>query len=335
MTAIDYELELVEEAVFLALRGHPRQGGFRRQRDRAYEVRDPEAREATFRKLHGEWFDQLGLARPIVQALEERPSIAAATQGCRVGRARAREEEGAELFVRPAAAGAGEPELRWVVVRLRPEALSLPERLVQFLRHEFLHIADMLDPHFGYEPHLPPAVAGPAHERLLQDRYRALWDATIDGRLASLGRAPASARAERLRDFTRAFPMLGAAAEGAFARFFDGVACTHADMVAFVTSPGGFAGASRDARPTCPPGSDSAPPVVTGPHPGERCPLCRFPTYAFEPDPAGLPHGVLAAIGQDFPAWVPAHGLCLQCADLYRCRSLPAAVSPAGPPARR
>ena len=105
MLAIEYAPELIEEAVFLAVRGQPRESGFRRQRDRAYEVRDLEAREAAFRKLHGEWFERLELGRPIVRALEEQPSIAAATQGCRVGPARAREEEGAELFVRPGAAG--------------------------------------------------------------------------------------------------------------------------------------------------------------------------------------------------------------------------------------
>ena len=322
MLAIEYAPELVEEAVFLAVRGRPRESGFRRQRDRAYEVRDLEAREAAFRKLHGEWFERLDLGRPIVRALEEQPSIAAATQGCRVGPARAREEEGAELFVRPGAAGAGEPERRWVVVRLRPEALSVPERLFHFLRHEFFHVADMLDAQFGYEPHLPPAAAGPAHERLLRDRYRALWDAVIDGRLARLGRLPASARHDRLRDFVRAFRGLGAATEQAFARFFDGAPCTHADLVAFASNPGHL---SSSAGPR---------PADQGPHPGGRCPLCRFPTHAFEPEPAGLPMDLVAIIRRDFPAWDPAHGLCRQCADLYRSRSSSPSIALTGTPAR-
>ncbi|HYB72492.1 MAG TPA: hypothetical protein VED18_03905 [Candidatus Sulfotelmatobacter sp.] len=322
MLAIEYAPELVEEAVFLAVRGHPREGGFRRERDRAYEVRDLEAREAVFRKLHGEWFERLELGRPIVRALEEQPAIAAATQGCRVGPARAREEEGAELFVRPGAAGAGEPERRWVVVRLRPEALSAPERLLQFLRHEFFHVADMLDAHFGYQPHLPPAAAGPAHERLLRDRYRALWDAAIDGRLVRLGRLPASARHDRLRDFLRAFPVLGSATEQAFARFFDGAPCTHADLVTFATSPGNI---SASPAPRVP---------APGPHQGARCPLCRFPTHAFEPEPACLPIDLVEIIRSDFPAWEPAHGLCRQCADLYRARSLAPSIALTGPAAR-
>ncbi|HEY7678011.1 MAG TPA: hypothetical protein VIG69_13120, partial [Candidatus Methylomirabilis sp.] len=208
MTAIEYAPELVEEAVCGALRGHPRERGFRRQRDRLYEVRDPEGREAAFRELHAAWFERLGLARPILQALEEQPSITASTQGCRVGPARAREEEGAELFVRQAVAGGSELGRRWVVVRLRSEAFCASERLLRFLRHEFHHIADMLDPGFGYEPRLPTGELGPTHERLLQDRYRVLWDIYIDGRLVRKNWAPSSVRDRRLQEFTKTFPML-------------------------------------------------------------------------------------------------------------------------------
>lgn len=332
MSAIEYEHELVEEAVLVSLRGQPRERAFRRQRDRLYEVRDAEAREAAFRELHATWFEKLGLGRPIVQALEEQPSIGAATRGCRLAPARARQEEGAELFVGPATAGERESDRRWVVVRLRPEAFGAPDRLLQFLRHELTHIADMLDPRFGYEPHLPQPAAGPAHERLLRDRYRVLWDAAIDGRLARLGRAPASVRDERLRDFVRAFPMLGPHAEEVFASFFDGSACTHADLVAFATSPGALAGAvPPDHRsPTRHSPGGQAP----GPHPGERCPLCRFPTHAFEPDPASLPEGVLAAIRLDFPAWYPGQSLCHQCADLYHSRFTHPSAPVAGPASR-
>ncbi len=314
---VEYEPALVEEAVFIALRGHSRERFFRRERDRLYEVKDPEAREAAFQKLHAAWFEKLDLGRPIVQALAEQPSITAATQGRRIAPARARQEEGAELFVRPAALGAAERDRRWVVMRLRPEALNSPGPLLQFLRHELFHIADMLDPRFGYEPRLPQPAAGPAHERLLRDRYRVLWDAAIDGRLSRLGRAPASVRAERLRDFLRAFSLLGPVAEEAFARFFDAAGCHHADLVAFATAP------SISSNPRPPIGN-----LRVQPQPGERCPLCRFPTHTFELEPAGLPGEVIDRIRSDFPAWQPTQDLCQQCADLYRARSLPLSTAP-------
>ena len=308
---LEYEPALVEEAILQVLRGHREERAFRRDRDRLYEVPDPEAREGAFRDLHAAWFERLGLGRPIVQAVHEQPAIAAATRGCRIAAARSRQEEGAELFVRPPGPGLVERDRRWVVVRLRPEALGPADRLLQFLRHELLHIADMLDPGFGYEPRLRQPAADPVPERLLQDRYRVLWDATIDGRLARLGLAPPSVRAERLRDFARAFPMLAARTEEAFSRFFDGAACTHADLVAFAADLGGALGTQAE-----------------GPHPGERCPLCRFPTHAFEPDPSKLPPQVLDRVRADFPAWDPAQSLCQQCAELYRARAFP--VSAAG-----
>lgn len=308
---VEYEPGLVEEAVLVAPRGQPEERAFRRERDLLYEIRDAEARETAFRKFHVAWFQRLDLGRPVGQALGEQPAIAAGTKRCRIAPARSRQEEGAELFVRAVAAGRSGPSCRWVVIRLRPQALSAPDALLQFLRHELFHIADMLDSRFGYEPHLPPSPAGPAHERLLQDRYRVLWDTVIDGRLARLGWAPAAVRAERLRDFLRAFPMLGPRTEEAFARFFDGATCAHADLVAFAARSDSLGEESPQPRPPSP-----------KPRPGERCPLCRFPTHAFEADPLGLSAEVIGNILADFPAWEPAHGLCRQCADLYRARCL-------------
>jgi DNA-binding LacI/PurR family transcriptional regulator len=44
-----------------------------------------------------------------------------------------------------------------------------------------LHIADMVDPAFGYQPAVPEVDGGPTYARLLQDRYRALWDVSVAG----------------------------------------------------------------------------------------------------------------------------------------------------------
>lgn len=297
---IEYEPRLVEEAVLLALRGRAAEAELRRDRDPLYEIADPEAREAGFRALHAAWFDRLGLGVEIARALQERPFVTAKTARCLVAFASARQDEGAELFVVPENGGA-KPLQRAVVIRLEPETLTLPDRARSLLRHELLHINDMLDPHFGYEPRLPVADAGPAYERLLRDRYRVLWDAFIDGRLVRLGLAPTSFRAERLQEFACAFPRLGKRTQEVFARFFDGESLTHAELVAFAADPDGALGRKRG-----------------GPHPGERCPLCGFPTHDFEPEPDQLPPEVRERIRELFPGWEPASGLCRQCADLYR-----------------
>jgi len=209
-------------------------------------------------------------------------------------------------------------ESRTVQILLRPESLLDPAALLPFLRRELYHIADMLDPEFGYEPSLPPAEGGPTHDRLLKERYRVLWDTTIDGRMARRGWASDSARAERLREFCCAFPMFGEENHQIFSRFFDQEPHTHAELVAFALDP-------RAALTDAPPRA----------HPGSRCPLCGFPTYAFRSEPEKLPPTVLDQIRIDFPKWDPSQGLCAQCADVYSAmelsvnaaRSLPGAAS--------
>ena len=301
---IEYEPRLVEEAVFRAVPGREEEKAFRTERDRLYEIADPEEREAGFRTLHAAWFDRLGLGLEIARALQEQPFVVARIARCLVAFAPSRRDDGAELFVLPANGGA-EPAQRAVVIRLEPETLVDSGRLRSLLRHELLHIHDMLDPRFGYEPRLPVAEAGPAHERLLRDRYRVLWDTFIDGRLVRLGWAPAGIRTERFNDFACAYPMLGERTEAAFQRFFDGESLTHAELVAFAADPGGAVGRKRSE-----------------PHPGGRCPLCGFPTHDFEPEPDRLPLEVGERIRELFPGWEAASGLCRQCADLYRVQLL-------------
>jgi hypothetical protein len=176
------------------------------------------------------------------------------------------------------------------------------------LRAELLHVADMVDPAYGYEPALPEVDGGPTYARLLQDSYRALWDVTVAGRLTRRGIGAPALVAQARAAFGAAFPMLGGAAPTTFDRFFTTAAPAHAELVAFALMPLAAATPGRL-------------------EPGGQCPLCRFPTHAPEPHPASLPADLTARIATDFPAWRPEHGLCRQCADLYRARGLSIAAA--------
>lgn len=286
---IDYEPRLVEETVLAALRGRRDARGFWQERDRLYEMADAESRERGFAALHGRWFERLGVERRIREVLDEHPGIAARCGRSVVARAVTDAEEAADLLVAPG----GPPTL---LIRLRPETLNSPESLGRALRRELLHVADMLDPRFGYAPCLPPSAAGPVHDRLLTDRYRVLWDAYVAGRLVRRGQAPPTVREERLGDFARAFAGLGEGAEAAFERFFGARELTHAELVAFARGVGDRAAA-------------------------RRCTLCGLPSQAFDPAPDRLPRTVLAAIGGDFPSWTPGAGVCSRCVELYSARA--------------
>ena len=298
-----YDPGLVEEAVFLAAEGHPEAKRFHRERDRIYRINHPEERERAFNELHRGWFLQLGLADQIEEAVSEQPLLSSGVNSCLVARAPGKHEEGAELFVN-LEEKLSDKERRTVSIFLRSEFLLDPSALRTFLRHELMHITDMLDPGFGYEPQLPPGEGGPTHDRLLKERYRVLWDATIDGRMLRRGWASESLRAERLREFCDTFPMFGQKSQSLFSLFFDRDRHNHGELVAFILDPRALTG------------------VPGTPQPGSRCPLCGFPTHAFESEPERLPDELIIRITGDFPSWHPSHGLCAQCADIYRARDI-------------
>ena len=299
---LEYDPRLVEDGTVAALRGRPEEGAFYDERETLYTVDDPEERETRFRALHMAWFGRLGFVALIADAFSEQRSVVAGVGRHLVAGARSSRDEGAELFVAGGEDPAG-PVQRTLLLRLRPETFRDPLRLRSLLRRELTHVADMLDPAFGYDPRTLRGGDTPLPEPLLRERYRVLWAAAVAGRLARRRWAPPGARVERLREFTATFPMLGTDAEAAFDRVFGGDCATHAALLAVAVRPEGPLG-TAPARPRA----------------SERCPLCRCATHDFEPDPMSLPSAVREQIRPAVPDWDPADGLCRQCADLYRAR---------------
>ena len=297
-----YAPDLVEEAVLLAERtaGGDAIRGFRRERNAVYDIADPERRDAAFRDVHLRWFVRMGLHRPVEEAIEERAELAGRVAQVRVLRALRRQEEGADLFDRalPDAAGRRQPLM---ALRLRASALLDAEPLRALLRHELMHVADMLDPAFGYERSLPPSDDGPSADNIVRDRYRVLWDVTIDGRLARAGLGHPDARAARCREFGATFSMLGDRAGDMFEEWFDRIVPTHQAVAAFAVTPPGPPGDERGGS--------------TG-----RCPLCRFPVASLDQHPERLTPAARSQIERDFPSWSIERGLCPQCLDLYEAQ---------------
>ena len=302
---VEYDPRLVEEAVLLRMDDDPEEPKFRRVRDRIYELPEGEERERRFQKFHAECFERLQLGRPVTESLDEQPVLLQSIRRCGVLLARTTQDEGADMHGLRSAKPEDPLPYKVAMIRMKPARLSDASGTRSWLRHELMHIVDMLDPRFGYDPQLPSCEAGPAFTNLLRDRYRVLWDTWIDGRLSRRGWLPEGVREKRFEEFMTIFSAGGPDAEEEFQQIFDSDSQTHAGLMAFALHPGIQFPSARAGR--------------TLPQP---CPLCRFPNFHLLFGEAELPAETQAEIRADFPAWQPEHGLCRQCADLYQAREM-------------
>lgn len=295
---VDLHPRLVEDTVRLLGDRGAGPAGYARERESLYEIRDSEARDLAFRKANRRWFDELGLAGPIQDTLAERPSIAAGVAHASAIPAMRAQQEGAELYVRPPRAIESLPGLergfdgesartrRRLTLMLLPATLATDDpgkHLLPLLRVELLHVSDMLDPAFGYEPAIPGELGGQTWDRLLLNRYSAIWRAWVLTRLADDGLLPEAQR-------PRPSPALDALLAGPDPP-------THAHISALASDPP--AGAGRATQGTL------------------RCPLCAMPTAVMERGER-LEPALVAVVQADLPDWRAEHGACPQCAELYR-----------------
>ncbi len=314
MYHIEYQPRLIEEAVLRAIGGHADERLFRKERDRVYGLPDPDEREEAFEKLHQQWFARLRLAAPLEEALACWPILKNETDKCVVTKAQSQKEMGADLFVAQTPSETDRQQ-RAIVIRLTAELLTDPHTLLAFLRHELMHIVDMLDPNFGYEPELPAcagrpqSTAGPTYDRLLRDRYRILWDITIDGRLAQKGWLESNIKNRHWLNFQRTFSGPPSDLETIFSFFFNNRRPAHADLVSFAQRPESWFVNSAAARPS-----------------KGLCSICHFPAFQFVNPKTDLSQFTCDQIQKEIPGWQPDQPVCRQCADLYESCVLMAEV---------
>jgi len=299
---LEFQPQLIEEAVARVMASHAEAGSFWQEREQLYENADGEAREAAFRNFYESWFNRLGLIAPLQQVFELWPILTTATSRCLLIRARAKKQVGAELYITVAEPGMTARERRTLVVQLTPELLAQPQLFLEFLRHEFLHLVDMLDPHFGYEPNFPQSDAGPAYDHFLQSRYSVLWDMTIDGRLQRQGWLSSTAREKHFALFKRAFQGSEEKLSEVFSFFFDHNSHTHRELMEFAQHPEKWLAGE----------------MMKSSSKG-RCAICHFPTFQLI-NPSELRANLVSKIQAHFPAWNGTEPVCQQCVDLYEAR---------------
>jgi hypothetical protein len=295
MMQLQYDENLIESAVFICAKGR-RLGAppaqvrrFHKERERLYSILDPDERNSAFFQLNLSWFREWGLERALQDLLGGFPLL---FRGLRIAAFRGtvqRSEEGAELFVNGSA--------RSAVIALRAERFADNGNLETFLRHEFTHLSDMLDPAFGYQPDTGLS-RHPSQERLIRERYRLLWDITIDGRLASGGNVPCVTRDQHWNQFKRAYGFWDASTlETTFHSLWSEKQPRHSRLLELASDPRGLR-------------------FVHKPSPGALCPLCAFPTFHWIPKER-ITKQLRDAITSEFPEWTEEQGLCNRCFEVY------------------
>ena len=184
------------------------------------------------------------------------------------------------------------------MVSVSLERFERDDRLLRFLRHEFMHLHDMVDPAFAYSPQLDLRTHNPTQHRITRERYRLLWDVTIDGRLARAGCDTMTTRERHQALFDRAFCFWSEEKRRqAFTAHWEDDAPRHENLLAVAADP-------RDVT------------HAHEPLPGGLCPLCGFPTFEWANVPALNPE-TLSLLRAQFPDWMPAQGACKRCVEIY------------------
>jgi len=223
--------------------------------------------------------------------VSEFPMVRTGLSALAFRKARVKTDEGAELYVN---ADNG----RICVVALRVERFDQPTEMASFLRHEFTHVHDMLNPAFGYSPELNLPEQNAAQQRLSRERYRLLWDISIDGRLMTSSRAALTSLELHRTAFERAFSFWPEEQrDKVFKCLWENREPRHTELVALASDP-------RDLK---------SQQCAT---PGAACPLCGFSTFAWA-EPRNLCPETMVAIQTEFPRWVPAQGACRRCVSIY------------------
>ena len=290
-----YDDDLVEAAVSLCADG--RRSGvaslqihrFHFERERIYSILDPDARGDAFSGFHLRWFRHWGLERPLRDALGVFPGLETTLSVLAFRKSRTRSEEGAEMYVNPAGRRNG-------VVALRAMQFESDEKLVPWLRRELMHLADMVDPEFGYSPAIPGGESSLGQHRPVLERYRLLWNISIEGRLE---RRFGSPQKKFYQDqFDRAFAFwTEAKRREVFDSFWNDVSPRHDRLMQTALDP-------RESM-------NSAEPM-----PGAACPLCGFSTFDWANFSKVHPRAI-KAIRKEFPGWNLKNGACSRCAEIY------------------
>ena len=310
---IMYDHQLVDDIVCKGLVRQEASGDstlyneYHEKRDAIYEM-ELEKRPKKFKELDNDFFNRLGYDVYVREIFDEYPDIEEVIEEVHVRRATTRQNEGSNVV----------DEGRKVIIRLYPELFIEGKEIRRVLRHELMHVSDMMNSKFEYNVN-EEFSPSPMEERLMRDRYRLFWDISVDGRLVSKGLETTATREERKREFDSFFSKIpDETRELIFSKMWEAEEpMAHDRMVEL----------SKDTNKVLAlaAGSRSAEELIEetkklGPLPGTTCTLCGFPSFDWVEE-AAEDEDIVKILKEDFPDWEPQDGVCSRCAEYYKIKA--------------
>ena len=316
-----YDAKLTEAVVRQEVDKRERKGDlslmeeYHKEVDPIYDIDDVIDREEEFDKLYEKFFlSNLGYGKVIKEVFDEFPFLNEKISDVYINMDLMREE--ANLMKKDP----DEPgNLRKIKFKMRPEIFGDTNELRKSIRHELMHVKDMLDDDYGYDIRVPAGL-NTTEENFVRDRYKILWDIYIDSRLIKEGRETMETKEKRFAWFSGIYRKLPNEQKVVmFDNFWNKEKITHKEMLDMATD-------MMKAVPLL--GGDASDAELEKEKQsywsGRQCPLCKFPTHKWSKDinPEGA-NGEKAkklqnAIKADFPKWTAEEGVCERCAELYK-----------------
>ena len=310
---IMYDQQLVDDIVYKGLARQERAGDlelykqYHERRDAIYLL-EQEKRAKEFKELDNEFFSKLGYDVYVREIFDEYPDIEEVIEEIHVRRATTRQNEGSNVV----------DEGRKVIIRLYPELFIEGTEMCRVLRHELMHVSDMMNKDFDYDVNEEFSLS-PMEERIMRDRYRLFWDISVDGRLVNKGLETTATREERKKEFDSFYSKIPEETRDLiFSKMWDAeVHLTHDKMVELskdINKVLMFAAGSRSDEELI------EEKKKLGPLPGTTCTLCGFPSFDWVEE-VTKDEDIVEILKEDFPDWEPQDGVCSRCAEYYKIKA--------------
>lgn len=312
---IDFDPSLIEEVIFRELRTREEKGDYTLTAD-YHSLTDPvydnfplDERPAHFKKIEWDFFKKLGFPKIIKEVFDEFPDIEGKVAGGVVTKAMSPFDEGSNLTKGPSE-GAGQKRI--IVKLLSDRFLEIPY-LKRLIRHELMHVADMLSESFGYRDER--LGCNPMEESIIKERYSIFWDIFVDSRLIRKGKETVSDKDGRYGEFESLYKKIPPEIKLAiFEVLWNDECLTHNRLFELAEDVNKV---MKIAEGLSIKQVQKSKKVLL---PGAQCPLCQFRTYHWIDNIEQEPY-LVEVIKKDFPDWEPEDGACERCIEAYKVRS--------------